>query len=53
MYPKRKDRFVAWAKDMVEGATVDRPRLTGTRKRTKTGRRRKRRTKRSNHAKKE
>lgn len=50
MYPKRKDRFVAWAKDMVEGATVDRPRLTG-----KTSRRRKAKPKRrrKNNAKKE
>lgn len=25
MYPRRKDLFVAWAKAMVEGATVDKP----------------------------
>lgn len=50
MYPKRKDRFVAWAKDMVEGATVDRPRLTGARKRRKGKPKRRRR---KNNAKKE
>lgn len=25
MYPKRKDLFEAWAKAMVQGATVDKP----------------------------
>lgn len=51
MYPKRKDRFVAWAKDMVEGATVDRPRLTGAKAQRK--RRAKPKRRRRNNAKKE
>lgn len=25
MYPRRKDLFTAWAKAMVEGATIDKP----------------------------
>lgn len=49
MYPKRVDRFRQWSKDMVEGATVDRPRLTGGKnKRTATTFKRRRRRKRKN-----
>jgi len=32
-HPKRVDRFRQWSKDMIEGATVDRPRLTGAKTR--------------------
>jgi len=55
MYPKRKDRFVTWAKSMVEGATIGSPAVTskghsrtGSAKRTK---RRKRRRKKKTDAK--
>lgn len=56
MYPKRKDKFVAWSRAMVEGATVDKPHYPGTRKpspkRRKNSAMRKRR-KRKRNAKKE
>jgi len=29
MFPKRKDKFVAWSRAMVEGATVDKPNYSG------------------------
>lgn len=50
MYPRRKDRFMAWSKAMVEGATVDKPVYPGTKKSatisvTKKRRRRRRRKK--------
>lgn len=32
MFPRRKDKFVAWTKAMVEGATVDKPVYPGTKK---------------------
>jgi len=61
MFPKRKDLFVAWAKAMVEGATVDKPNYGKTqsgspRRRSKSGmnpqRRRRWRRRRSNAKKK-
>lgn len=58
MYPRRKDRFVAWTKAMVEGATVDKPVYPGqaAQKRYKTKafkRSSRRRTRRRKNAKKE
>lgn len=34
MFPKRKDRFVAWSRAMVEGATVDKPNYSSKKART-------------------
>lgn len=34
-YPKRKDKFVAWSKAMVEGATIDKPSYPGTSRKTR------------------
>jgi len=56
-HPKRVDRFRQWSKDMIEGATVDRPRLTSSggkssRRRSKNHRASARR-RRKNNAKKE
>lgn len=41
-HPKRVDRFRQWSKDMIEGATVDRPRLTTQRRKKGATARRKR-----------
>jgi len=54
-YPRKKKLFDAWAKAMVEGATVDKPSYPGTMKRArktpmKTTHKRRRRRK---HAKKD
>lgn len=48
MFPKRVDRFVQWSKDMVQGATVDRPRLTGSKTSVMKKRRKRRRKRRTN-----
>jgi len=40
-YPRRKDKFVAWSKAMVEGATVDKPSYPGTSKTKRPSRARK------------
>jgi len=45
-HPKRVDRFRQWSKDMIEGATVDRPRLTTTGRKKKPVTNRKRRNRR-------
>jgi len=51
-FPRRKDRFTAWSKAMVEGATVDKPLYPGTALSRRSSRssvtRRKRRKKRKN-----
>jgi len=57
MYPRKSKIFQAWAKAMVDGATVDKPSypgtsVTSTTKKTKTFRRLRRRKRRKN-AKKE
>jgi hypothetical protein len=56
MFPRRKDKFVAWSRAMVEGATVDKPTYPGGKKsstRTNKTRTTRKRRKRRKNAKKE
>jgi len=55
-YPRKSKLFQAWAKAMVEGATVDKPSYPGTKLRTRGIKRRKprkRKNRRKTRAKKE